>query len=71
MAVGQHKAQAPSSVSCFILTVSDTRTAETDTSGRTIRSLLEDAGHSVSGTAIVKDDPGAVAAIVEAPISSR
>ena len=47
--VSDHKAQAPHAVGCFVLTVSDTRTADTDTSGRAIRELLEAAGHDVIG----------------------
>jgi molybdopterin adenylyltransferase len=52
----EHKAQAPRSVQCFIVTVSDTRTEATDTSGRAIAELLFAAGHRVTGRAIVKDD---------------
>jgi molybdenum cofactor biosynthesis protein B len=60
----EHKAQAPASVGCYILTVSDTRTADTDTGGRTIRELLDGAGHTVTGHAIVRDEPEQVAALV-------
>ena len=60
MSVQEHKAHAPASVSCFVLTVSDTRTEANDTGGQAIRSLLESGGHSVSGHAIVRDDPEAV-----------
>jgi molybdenum cofactor biosynthesis protein B len=56
----EHKAQGPASVACFVLTVSDTRTVETDTSGRAIRDLLVEAGHTVSGHAIVRDAPASV-----------
>ena len=49
---------------CFVLTVSDTRTAETDTSGRAIRELLEAAGHDVIASALVPDDPAQVTTIV-------
>jgi molybdenum cofactor biosynthesis protein B len=63
-ATAEHKSQAPASVACYVLTVSDSRTAENDTSGRAIRELLEGAGHSVSGHAIVKDEPAEVAARV-------
>jgi molybdenum cofactor biosynthesis protein B len=62
--VTDHKAQAPPSVGCFVLTVSDTRTADTDTSGRAIRELLEAAGHQVVGSALVRDDADQVTAIV-------
>jgi molybdopterin adenylyltransferase len=48
-----------------VLTVSDTRTPETDSSGRAIRELLEAAGHTVSDHAIVRDDPDQVTTIVE------
>ena len=60
MSQQEHKAHGPASVSCFVLTVSDTRTADTDSSGRAIRDLLTAAGHTVSGSAIVRDDPFAV-----------
>ena len=60
----QHRTQGPDSVACFVLTVSDTRTAETDTSGRAIRELLEAGGHRVSGHAIVRDEPAQVRAQV-------
>jgi molybdenum cofactor biosynthesis protein B len=61
----EHKAQAPQSVRCFVLTVSDTRTAETDVSGRAIAQLLTAAGHEVVGPAIVKDDPVLVRDAIE------
>lgn len=64
MSASEHKAQAPGSIACFVLTVSDTRTEDTDTSGRAIRELLERAGHSVSGHAIVRDEPAHVARLV-------
>jgi molybdenum cofactor biosynthesis protein B len=60
----EHKAHAPASVACFALTVSDTRTEANDTGGQTIRELLQRAGHSVSGHAIVRDDPAQVTAVI-------
>jgi len=57
MSVADHRAQAPASVACFVLTVSDTRTLATETSGRTIATLLEAAGHVVVGREVVKDEP--------------
>jgi molybdenum cofactor biosynthesis protein B len=51
-----HRAAAPASVRCFVVTVSDTRTADTDVSGRTIAELLTAAGHVVAGKTIVKDE---------------
>jgi molybdenum cofactor biosynthesis protein B len=64
----EHKGQAPPSVGCFVLTVSDTRTPETDASGRAIRELLGGAGHSITGHAIVRDEPVQVTADVTASL---
>ena len=60
----EHKAHAPASVACFVLTVSDSRTPDTDTGGAAIRALLEQAGHEVSGHTIVTDEPAQVTARV-------
>jgi molybdenum cofactor biosynthesis protein B len=53
-----------------VLTVSDTRTEATDTSGRAIAELLTAAGHDVVGRAIVKDEPGDVARVVSDQLAS-
>ncbi len=60
----EHKANAPASVGCFVLTISDSKTPETDTSGALIRELVSAAGHRVTGHAIVKDEPEQVAAVI-------
>ncbi len=60
----EHKSGAPGTVRCFVLTVSDTRTEATDTSGRAIAELLADAGHALVGRAIVRDEPERVSALV-------
>jgi molybdenum cofactor biosynthesis protein B len=65
MSQAEHKARAPRSVRCFIITVSDTRTPDTDTSGAAIAELLTAAGHDVAGRTIVKDDPELVRGSVE------
>ena len=57
VSVEEHNSHAPTSVGCFVLTVSDTRTEATDTGGQAIRDLVESAGHVVTGHAIVRDDP--------------
>ena len=58
-----HRQQASTqgSVPIAIVTVSDTRTAENDTSGQLIRSLAEAAGHQIVDYRIVKDEPDQVA----------
>ena len=65
MGVVEHKASAPRSIQCFVLTVSDTRTLENDASGRAIADLLTAAGHGVAGRALVKDDPEQVRSTIE------
>lgn len=52
----QHRSEAPSNVSCMIITVSDTRNKETDKSGQLIRSLLEEHGYTVAEYQIVRDE---------------
>ncbi len=55
--VTDHRAEAPKRLSLAILTVSDTRTLETDTSGALIVELAEGAGHHVVERAVVPDEP--------------
>src|SRR5262245_63714496 len=66
----EHKAQAPPSVRCYVITVSDTRTDATDTSGRAVAALLESAGHVVAGRTIVKDDPALVRGTIERELAN-
>jgi molybdenum cofactor biosynthesis protein B len=70
MSEAEHKARAPRSVRCFIITVSDTRTEATDTSGRAIADLLTAAGHLVAGRTIVKDDADLVRGTLERQLAS-
>ena len=60
MSVTEHRAHSPTNVACFVLTVSDTRTLQTETSGRAIADILIGAGHTVVDRQIVKDEPTAV-----------
>ena len=67
MSAEEHRQKATSqgSVPLAIVTVSDTRTLETDTSGQLIRTLVEAAGHRIVGHRIVKDEPVQVEAALE------
>ena len=56
-AVQEHRQSSPASLDLAVLTVSDTRTLETDTSGALLVSLTENAGHRVRARAIVADEP--------------
>jgi molybdenum cofactor biosynthesis protein B len=53
----EHKAQGPHSVNCAVITVSDTRTIETDTGGQTVIDRLVTAGHALAHREIVPDEP--------------
>jgi molybdenum cofactor biosynthesis protein B len=61
----QHKEHAPASVACGVVTSSDSRSPETDKSGRLIQDLLRKAGHRISFYAVVKDDAKAIADAVD------
>lgn len=67
MSAADHRQQAESqgAVPIAIVTVSDTRTVETDTSGQTIRRLAEAAGHQIVDYCIVKDEPDQVEAALD------
>jgi molybdopterin adenylyltransferase len=65
----EHRRDAPASVAVHIVTVSDTRTLETDSSGRLISALLEERGHRVSGRTLLKDEPGDVRQTVTALVN--
>ncbi len=52
----EHKAEYPTHVVCGVITVSDTRTPETDKSGRLIQDLLLGEGHQVGDYQIVPDE---------------
>jgi len=71
MSVAEHHALSPTHVSCFVLSMSDTRTESQDTSAQAIVDLLEAAGHTVVGRSLLKDEPAAVKALVRAEIERR
>jgi molybdenum cofactor biosynthesis protein B len=54
--VDKHREASPERVRVAVLTISDTRTPETDTGGNAIVELMREAGHEVSRREIVEDD---------------
>ncbi len=52
-----HPDLIPITVQCAVLTVSDTRTVDTDRSGQLMRQSLEDAGHAVVDYKLLPDEP--------------
>ena len=63
--VDQHRADGPRSVACAVVTVSDTRTVETDTGGRAVIEHLEKAGHEVVFRTIIPDEPTVMRPLLE------
>lgn len=64
MAVTEHKDKAHRTARCAVITASDTRTEETDTSGKKIKELLVAHNHSVVSYHLVKDEPAQIATAV-------
>jgi molybdenum cofactor biosynthesis protein B len=64
-----HRKGAPESVPTCVITVSDTRTLETDTGGALVVEHLEKAGHPIATREIVPDEPGEIAAALERALS--
>ncbi len=62
----EHEEHAPRRVSCLVITCSDTRTVDTDTSGQLIRRLLSEHGHQVVGYHLIKDEPEEIRRLNEA-----
>lgn len=68
----QHKSKAADKgpVRVAVVTVSDTRTPETDVNGRYLAERIETSGHLLHSTSIVRDEPLEVEAILERLASS-
>jgi molybdenum cofactor biosynthesis protein B len=62
MSVHDHEQHARANLKVGVITASDSRTPETDESGGLIRTMLQDAGHSVDYYAIVPDDSEKISA---------
>ena len=60
----QHRCESPKSVRCAVVTISDTRTLETDRGGLLIVEMLTAGGHEVTDRRIVRDDPREIEPIV-------
>ncbi len=71
MSFSEHKSSAPAVIYCLIITVSDTRTNETDKSGKIISSLLEEKGHKVIERTIVKDDQEEIRSAIQRGVAAN
>ena len=64
MTPAEHRAGDRAGVACAVITVSDTRTRETDIGGQRICALLAERGHRVTRHDIVRDEPDQVRSLV-------
>ncbi len=56
-----HRKGAAQSLATVVITVSDSRTLETDTGGAMVAAFLTQAGHTIAHREIVKDEPSEIA----------
>jgi molybdenum cofactor biosynthesis protein B len=56
----RRKAHARGPVPVGLVTVSDSRTPESDENGQYLRRMVAEAGHTLAGYRLIRDDPGAV-----------
>lgn len=69
--VAEHRAAGRPTVRCMVITVSDTRTLENDTSGATALERLAEAGHEVVRREIVTDDRDSIINLVREAITAE
>lgn len=63
-----HRQAAPEDVATAVVTVSDTRDLASDTGGQLVEAMLREAGHSVVGRRVVKDEPAAIGEALSAAL---
>ena len=68
-AAAEHQAGRP--IRAAVLTVSDSRTLETDTSGALIERLLRESAHEISARRVVPDDAAAIRDALEGWLADR
>ena len=67
--VEKHREASPEKISIAVLTISDTRTPETDTGGNVIVELMQESGHHVHHREIVRDEPPQIKKVLEGLIT--
>lgn len=63
--VEKHREASPEKIRVAVLTISDTRTPETDTGGNVIFALMQEAGHEISRREIVRDDASRIEEVIQ------
>ncbi|MFQ5667299.1 MAG: molybdenum cofactor biosynthesis protein B [Candidatus Binatia bacterium] len=66
MSAHAHHQQDARAIGCAVMTVSDTRTPDTDGNGRRIQELLRAEGHRIEHYQVLKDEPALIVAAVRA-----
>lgn len=61
----EHRATAPASLGCAVITISDTRTLANDTGGQSVVDRLQQAGHRVLVREIIPDEPSRMRPLLE------
>ena len=64
-----HRREAAVSVATAVITVSDTRTLESDSGGALVAELLGEANHPVVSREIVRDEPEAIASALRGALA--
>jgi molybdenum cofactor biosynthesis protein B len=67
--LARHRADAADDVPSVVITVSDTRTPESDTGGALLAEALSGAGHTVVARRIVRDEPAEIEAALRAVLA--
>ncbi len=60
-----HKAHGSIALDCVVVTCSDTRTKDTDTSGKLICHLLKEHGHTIKDYQLSKDEPAEISQLLK------
>lgn len=71
MAYQEHRAKAPKSINCMVVTCSDSRTKETDKTGQLIIELLKKNSHQVLAYHVVKDESKEIQKVIISAAKDR
>ncbi|MFQ5599998.1 MAG: molybdenum cofactor biosynthesis protein B [Candidatus Krumholzibacteriia bacterium] len=71
MTLAQHQPVAPERLRVYVVTLSDTREDHTDTSGASIREGLQEAGHEVAGSCILREEAHSLRADLDRLLERR
>lgn len=69
--VEKHREASPEKIQVAVLTISDTRTPETDTGGNIIVDLMQAADHEVTRREIVRDDAPRIKEVLEGLVADE